>query len=188
MYRGLRAGGVLGDDIVPGFPERSMLVKFIEGFRGADQRMPLNSRPLTASEIGLIRRWITEGALNDHAATLCSKLRLPTFSVAPGHPLQIFSKVSGTADLVLSIRDHNNRILHSEEASVKQPPEEMDAGAPGQFLTWTINHESTWPLQVKVELCVRYAPKPVEVLLSAHNGNGSIVNTRKLIQSQCAPD
>lgn len=165
-----------------------MLVKFIEGFRGADQRMPLNSRPLTASEIGLIRRWITEGALNDHAATLCSKLRLPTFSVAPGHPLQIFSKVSGTADLVLSIRDHNNRILHSEEASVKQPPEEMDAGAPGQFLTWTINHESTWPLQVKVELCVRYAPKPVEVLLSAHNGNGSIVNTRKLIQSQCAPD
>jgi hypothetical protein len=165
-----------------------MLVRFVEGFRGPDQRMPLNSRPLTTSETGLIRRWITEGALNDHAATLCSKLRLPPFSVAPGHPLQIFSKVSGIADLVLSIRDHNNRILHSEEASVKQPPEQMDAGAPGQLLTWTINHESTWPLQVEVELCVRYAPEPVEVFLSAQDGNGSALSTRKLTQSQCAPD
>jgi hypothetical protein len=173
---------------VPGFPDRSLLVKFIEGFRGPDQRMPLNSRPLTANQIGLIRRWITEGALNDHAATLCYKLHLGAFSVAPGHPLHIFGKVSGTADLVLSIRDHNNRVLHAEEASVKQPPEQMDAGAPGQLLTWTVNHENSWPLQVEVELCVRYAPEPMEVLLSAHNDNGLTLSTRKLIQSQCAPD
>ncbi|HTF67897.1 MAG TPA: c-type cytochrome domain-containing protein, partial [Edaphobacter sp.] len=30
-YPGLRSGGGLGDDIVPEFPDRSMLVKFIEG-------------------------------------------------------------------------------------------------------------------------------------------------------------
>jgi hypothetical protein len=173
---------------VPGFPDRSLLVSFVEGFRGPDQRMPLNSRPLTPSQIGLIRRWITEGALNDHAATSCYKLRLPAFSVAPGYPLHIFSRVSGAADLVLSVRDLNNRILHSEEASVKQSSEPMDAGAPGQLLSWTVNHEHSWPLQVEVELCVRYAPEPVEVLLSAYNDNGSTLSTRKLIQSQCAPD
>jgi hypothetical protein len=187
-YNGLRRGGVLGDDIVPGFPDRSVLVRFIEGFRGPDQRMPLGSRPLTVQQIALIRRWISEGALNDHAVTSCYKLSLPSCTISPEHPLQISCKVSAVASLVLFVRDHNGNILFREEASIKQLPERMDGGASGQLLHWTVRPEATWPQHVAVELVIRYVPEAPQAILDATDNDGSILNTQNLIPSQCSPD
>lgn len=187
-YRGLRTGGLLGDDIVPGDPGRSMLVKFIEGFRGPDQRMPQGSRPLTANQIDLIRRWIAEGAVNDHAFTSCYKLRLPSCAIAPERPLRISFSVAVTADLVLSVLDHGHRTLWRQESSIKRFPEPMDAGAPGQLLKWTLNYEKGWPQTVALELVIRFAPKGPHAVLQAQDGNGSIFSTQELIASRCAPD
>ena len=61
-YRTLRQGGNIGDDVVPGKPDASVLVHFIEGRRGPQHRMPLHRRPLPPTQIRLIRRWIAEGA------------------------------------------------------------------------------------------------------------------------------
>src|SRR5881396_399954 len=54
-----------GDAIVPGDPDRSQVVQFIEGRRGEEHRMPLGKPPLTDRQIRVIRRWIAEGAEAD---------------------------------------------------------------------------------------------------------------------------
>jgi Ca2+-binding RTX toxin-like protein len=48
--------------VKPGDPDHSYLVQKIEGTAAVGSRMPLNSTPLTADQIALIRRWISEGA------------------------------------------------------------------------------------------------------------------------------
>ena len=59
-YGGLmRLAGV----VVPGDPDNSTLVLRIEGRVGA--RMPLNRNPLNANQITGIRKWISEGAINN---------------------------------------------------------------------------------------------------------------------------
>jgi hypothetical protein len=57
------AGGGSGPAVVPGNPDGSLLVHRIEGT--VPPQMPLNAAPLTALEIGRIRQWILEGALNN---------------------------------------------------------------------------------------------------------------------------
>jgi mono/diheme cytochrome c family protein len=61
-YRTLRLGGNIGDDVVAGNSDASVLVQLIEGRRGAEHRMPLHAQPLSSEQILRIRRWIAEGA------------------------------------------------------------------------------------------------------------------------------
>lgn len=61
-YRTLRLGGNIGDDVVAGNPDASVLVQLIEGRRGLEHRMPLHAQPLSGAQILRIRRWIAEGA------------------------------------------------------------------------------------------------------------------------------
>jgi mono/diheme cytochrome c family protein len=68
-FDNLLSGGESGlPAIVPGNPDESYLVQQItpEGGRAA---MPQRGRPLAATQIALIRRWIQEGAVNDAAAS-----------------------------------------------------------------------------------------------------------------------
>ncbi|MBP63077.1 MAG: hypothetical protein CMJ62_16275 [Planctomycetaceae bacterium] len=53
--------------IVPGAPEQSYLLELVTPEDGAAE-MPKKSDPLSADEIELIRRWISEGATNDTPA------------------------------------------------------------------------------------------------------------------------
>jgi Ca2+-binding RTX toxin-like protein len=48
--------------VKPGDPDNSYLVQKVEGTAAVGGRMPLNRTPLTADQIALIRRWISEGA------------------------------------------------------------------------------------------------------------------------------
>jgi len=50
--------------VKPGDDANSYLVQKIEGTAAVGGRMPLNSTPLSAANINLIRRWIAEGASN----------------------------------------------------------------------------------------------------------------------------
>jgi mono/diheme cytochrome c family protein len=61
-YAAVMRGGNLGDDVVPGNPDRSLIVQFIEGRRGPEHRMPLHREPLSPREITIIRTWIERGA------------------------------------------------------------------------------------------------------------------------------
>ena len=51
--------------VVPGDPDASYLVDKIEGTQTVGARMPLNAAPLTATEMALVRAWISAGALNN---------------------------------------------------------------------------------------------------------------------------
>ena len=66
-FAALMEGGNLGHVVIAGDVEQSLLIHFIDGRRGAAHRMPLGGRALSAGEIELFRRWITEGARLDHA-------------------------------------------------------------------------------------------------------------------------
>ncbi|MGE0101212.1 MAG: PSD1 and planctomycete cytochrome C domain-containing protein [Blastocatellales bacterium] len=55
-------GGISGTVIVPGAAAKSRLLHRIRG-EGGEQRMPLGGNPLTERQIGLIERWIAEGAV-----------------------------------------------------------------------------------------------------------------------------
>jgi hypothetical protein len=62
-HAAVMAGGGSGPVVAAGDPDGSLLVQRIEGT--VPPRMPLNAAPLTAPEIGRIRQWILEGALNN---------------------------------------------------------------------------------------------------------------------------
>lgn len=58
---GLKKGGIMGDLVVPGKPEKSLLVTRIKGY-GGKARMPLGFAPLTAAQIKTVEDWIRAGA------------------------------------------------------------------------------------------------------------------------------
>lgn len=64
-YADLMLGGSMTQTIVPGKPDESLIVQFVEGRRGKSRRMPQQAPPLRKAEIDLIRRWIAEGAKID---------------------------------------------------------------------------------------------------------------------------
>ena len=56
------SGGELGHDLVPGKSEESLLFKAIAGTTEDVSRMPQKREPLPAEAIGLVKRWIDQGA------------------------------------------------------------------------------------------------------------------------------
>ncbi|MFQ5732473.1 MAG: PSD1 and planctomycete cytochrome C domain-containing protein [Planctomycetaceae bacterium] len=54
-------GGKTGPGVVPGKPDRSLLLQRILG-KSKGKRMPLDADPLTAKEIAVVRQWIQQGA------------------------------------------------------------------------------------------------------------------------------
>jgi len=62
-YEAVMAGKKGEKIVVPGKPDESELVKYVDG--RAAPRMPLGADPLSAAQIGAIRAWIAAGAKND---------------------------------------------------------------------------------------------------------------------------
>lgn len=60
----LRKGGISSGStiVIAGDPDGSAIVKKLEGTYARGARMPKDLVPLSAEEIGLVRRWIAEGA------------------------------------------------------------------------------------------------------------------------------
>src|SRR3989449_10017856 len=95
----------VGGAIVPGDPDRSQVVQFIEGRRGEEHRMPLGGAPLTAEQIAIIRRWIAEGAKADADSVVKYRLAISKVRIRKSEPLQIECSVPTRAYLILSVRD-----------------------------------------------------------------------------------
>lgn len=64
-YATLLTGGSRGKAILPGNPDKSLVVEYVEGRK--QPKMPIGGS-LKPAEIALIRRWITEGAKTDGEA------------------------------------------------------------------------------------------------------------------------
>lgn len=61
-YEGLMAGSAKGPVVVPGRPEKSILVKVMKWETSPSLRMPFHLEPLTPNRIQNIEKWISLGA------------------------------------------------------------------------------------------------------------------------------
>lgn len=68
--------------VEPGDPDNSYLIQKLEGTAAVGQRMPLNQPPLASTTINTIRQWITDGALDDRAAS-ADPIRVTALSPDP---------------------------------------------------------------------------------------------------------
>ncbi len=156
-YADLMRGGNLGKVIVPGDPERSLLIHFLEGRRGESHRMPRGGRRFSPALIQTFRRWIAAGAKMDAVANRSYTRTLRKVRMIRGKTLVIYCRVNTNALLVLNLRDpHTGRTLYNDMASIKSPKERVDAGEPGQPISWSLRPEPGWPEFVTVELTIEY--------------------------------
>ena len=156
-HAGLTKGGNLGPGIVPGEPDRSTVVEFIEGRRGEKRRMPLAESPLSMAQIALIRRWIEEGAREDEDRSPKYLLTLPGVAMERGRRLEIQCRVPVLAYVRLDVK--GGAPLHSEEAAIRRA---------GDTITWSVGAGPDWPSSVDLDLTILYAERePSGAVLSA---------------------
>lgn len=156
-HAALMLGGNLGKVVLPGNPEGSLLVHFIEGRRGPKHRMPLDGQPLSHEQIQLLRRWIAEGAKPDARPVNQFLRKLPPAGLRAGQVLRVRCRMRTAGFLTLTARDpHTQRVLFAESATVKSPKDKGDAAVPGAVLTWELRSGTGWPKTVGLELLIQY--------------------------------
>jgi hypothetical protein len=173
-YRELMLGGNLGKVVVPGDPERSLIIHFLEGRRGENHRMPKDSTPLTPAQVALVRLWIQQGATEDHLATRVWRRALPAVPINMTATTRIECRVNVPAYLVVTMRrpGPKREVLWEDAASVKKPKQRGDVGEPGQLIHWDVRAGYGWPKRVHLELEVRYAESPpADIHFSARRGS-----------------
>jgi mono/diheme cytochrome c family protein len=97
--------------IVPGQPDKSILVEQILPRDGKRAAMPKNKEPLAANEIDLIKRWIAEGARDDTPRTAIDTVNEknpPTYKLPPVITALDYSP-DGT---LLAVSGHHEVLLH----------------------------------------------------------------------------
>ena len=157
-YSGLMAGGHLGKVIVAGDAKGSLLVHFIDGRRGQEQRMPLGGRPLSAEQIEIVRRWIDERALQDSNSPPSQVFTLTQVRLPREKAVRLAYRVSVDAYMTLTVRDPRNRgVLLTSVASVKSLKEQGDAGSPGELLYWNVRAGKGWPKTIDADRKVEHA-------------------------------
>jgi Planctomycete cytochrome C len=157
-YADLMNGGNLGKVVMPGEPDRSLVIQFIEGRRGEGHRMPLGGRALSPEQIETIRRWIAEGAQRDVTAAKKYTRALTDIRLDRSKILRVFCRVDTEAYLTMTVRDpRNKRPLLTEVASIKSIKEQSDAGETGELISWDVRAGSAWPGSVDIELTIEYA-------------------------------
>jgi hypothetical protein len=157
-YEDMMRGGSLGPVVIPGDPDKSLLLEFIDGRRGEARRMPQNGRPLTAAQTETIRRWIAEGARDDGLRAPDFQLIRENVPMRREKPTRIFCRLHTRAYLAVSARDpRDGLVLWSEVASVKDPKDPSDAAKPGELIEWDVRAGSGWPAKVTLELSIYYA-------------------------------
>lgn len=156
-HAALLLGGNLGKVVLPGNPDGSLLVHFIEGRRGTAHRMPLEGRPLSRDQIQMIRRWIAQGAKAD-MRPVPKLVRTIAGARFDGATLRVYGRIKTPAFLTVTARDpRNGRLLFQENATVKTPKERGDAAEPGEQIVWEIHSGMGWPRTINLQLTVEYA-------------------------------
>lgn len=156
-YASVMAGGNLGRLVVPGDPEASLLLHFVDGRRGEQRRMPMGGQPLTPAEIGVIKRWIAEGARDDRVELPVQRRRIVGVRLKPGGALAVTVRMPVEGFVTVRVVDGAGKVWFERVGAVKQQREEADAARPGELFVWEVRSGSGWPQRVSVELLVEYA-------------------------------
>jgi WD40 repeat protein len=108
----LQKGGKHGAEFKPGDPKNS---RFIDEISGDEPSMPKEGDPLTKAEVGLIERWIAEGAKDDTPPDSDSfKLKEPpVYQVAP-----VLSALAFSPDgSLLAVSGYHEVLLHKADGT-----------------------------------------------------------------------
>jgi hypothetical protein len=92
--------------VAPGNPGASYLVQKIEGSASVGAQMPLNAAPLPQETINVIRQWITDGALDDRAASQ-DPIRVTSLTPEPGSDGLAPGEIVATFDRELDVSTVN---------------------------------------------------------------------------------
>lgn len=170
-YVEIMAGGNLGRVIVPGDPDKSLFIHFLDGRRGENRRMPKDGPPLASAQIETIRRWIAEGAKNDDAPVPTYRIKRTDVRMGQSTPTRVSARVDTEGYAVVTMRDPvNGRVLWSDIAVVKSPKGRNDTAEPGQLMSWDVRTGNGWPSVVTLELELQYAatePRRMELNATA---------------------
>ena len=112
-YDLFKKGGETGPSFVVGNPDESNIVKQISG---AKPEMPLNSDPLTPKQVGTIRDWIAQGAVDDTPAAAkddISSENPPTYTSSPVITALAYSPDSK----LLAVSGYHEVLLHQADGS-----------------------------------------------------------------------
>src|SRR5688572_20576732 len=132
-YADLKKGGNLGSVIVPGNPEQSALLQFVNGARGEAHRMPLGGPPLSGEQIALIRQWILEGAVEDSGAPVKYRLELSSVGLDSVKPVRISARVPTTGYVELELTGAGGRVLFMDGGAVKEVADVASIGTPDRW-------------------------------------------------------
>src|SRR5207248_7147831 len=80
-HASLRTGGKSGPPVIPGDPEKSLLVRQVSG---PDPEMPAKGEKLTPDEVHTLAEWVRQGAKDDSPAAASAPV--PEGFAAPGPP------------------------------------------------------------------------------------------------------
>ncbi|HEY0982827.1 c-type cytochrome domain-containing protein [Schlesneria sp.] len=112
-YELLLKGGESGPSIVPGKPEESEIIRQISGDK---PEMPLNSEPLAAAQIEIIRKWIAQGARDDTPAVARDEVSAeapPVYTTSPVITALAYSPDSS----LLAVSGYHEVLLHSADGA-----------------------------------------------------------------------
>ncbi|MBM3725776.1 MAG: hypothetical protein FJW40_10180 [Acidobacteria bacterium] len=149
----LQQGGSLGPAVVPGDPERSPLIHYLEGRRGEARRMPLGEPALPAEVIARFRDWIAGGAADDAPEpplVLARRVR------REGPLIEISIRVPVTAYLTLKLLD-GTRLLHQESRAVKRRNDRMGSGLVADWVRFPLTAGTGWPLEFEARFEIRFS-------------------------------
>jgi WD40 repeat protein len=116
QFTGMLAGGESGDAaILPGKPDESYLVNQITPADG-EAAMPKGKKPLSGSELELIRSWISEGAKDDTPATALQVFDAEHPPIYQASPVITSVDFSPAGDL-LAVAGYHEVLLHKADGS-----------------------------------------------------------------------
>ncbi|MHC4878525.1 MAG: DUF1549 domain-containing protein [Planctomycetota bacterium] len=111
----MKAGESETAPVVPGKPDESYLVDLITPENG-EAEMPKGKKPLSASEIELIRRWIAEGAKNDtpeNAEVRYDAEHPPTYAQPP-----VITSIDYSPDgKLIAVAGYHEVLIHKTDGS-----------------------------------------------------------------------
>src|SRR6266849_2710903 len=118
-YEGFRKGGRKGPAFVAGNPDESVVLAYLTG-KTAPQ-MPFGGKPLTVDQIGLMRRWIQEGAKNDSTAE-APELAAPNTPTVYRAPPVITALAWSPDGKLLAVSGYREILLHGEAGLLARLP------------------------------------------------------------------
>jgi len=176
-FKGLIKGSSRGRVVVPGNSAKSTILERLTSDIPS-QRMPFVGKPLSTTQIALIRNWIDQGAVEDHVETPRTSINLenvpllqnpePNHSSFPYEDILCHLPVEAYATAIVTDAETGKELMRRGGAAQKVTGEheDYDLGAAtrsGGWVYWSLDRNTVWPksittISVRLEIIYNDGP------------------------------